>query len=47
MQIGDYVVYKSQKAKITEVKWGLYCIKFLETRKQIWVNGDNLIRYDF
>lgn len=47
MQIGDHVVYKGQKAQIIEVKWGLYCIKFLDTRKQIWVNSEVLVRYDF
>ena len=47
MRIGDHVVYKGQKAQIIEVKWGLYCIKFLDTRKQIWVNGEGLERHDF
>jgi hypothetical protein len=47
MRTGDFVIYKNQKAKIIETKWGLYCIRFLETHKQIWVNKDTIKRYDF
>ena len=47
MRVGDFVIYKDQKARIIETKWGLYCIRFIETRKQIWVTIDNLKRYDF
>lgn len=47
MNVGDYVIYKTKKAQIIETKWGLYCIKFLDTRKQIWVNKDVLTREKF
>lgn len=38
MKVGDQVVYKGQVAKIVEIKWGLCCIKFLHTGRQIWVD---------
>lgn len=47
MRIGDKVLYKELKAEIIQTKWGLYCIRFIETRKQIWVTRDSLKRYDF
>ena len=47
MRVGDCVTYKNNKAEIIEVKWGLYRIKFVETRKEIWVNCDALEKYDF
>lgn len=46
MNMGDHVIYKGQKAAIIEIKWGLCCIKFTETRKQIWVTPDVLKRVD-
>jgi len=47
MQVGDNVIYKDQKAEIKEIKWGLYCIRFIATRKHIWVTADALKRKDF
>ena len=47
MQLGDIVVYKDNTAEIIMVKWGLYCIRFLDTRKQIWVAPDLIKRQDF
>lgn len=47
MQTGDTVYYKEQKAIIIEIKWGLYCIRFNETKRQIWVTPETLIRKDF
>ena len=47
MSIGDSVLYRNKKAKVTAVKWGLCCIKFVETRKEIWVSVDSLTRQDF
>ena len=47
MRKGDCVIYKNDKAEIIEVKWGLIRIKFVETRKEIWVSVDALTRCDF
>lgn len=47
MRVGDRVLYKDRKAEIIEVKWGLYCIRFDDTQRQIWVSFDGLTREDF
>ena len=46
MRVGDKVIYQDKAAVIIEIKWGLYCIKFYETRRQIWVTDEKLIRQD-
>lgn len=47
MRVGDNVIYKNERAEIIEIRWGLYCIKFHDTNKQIWVSVDSLKRKDF
>lgn len=46
MRAGDKVIYKEKKAVIVEIKWGLCCIKFTDTLKQIWVTQNVLKRHD-
>lgn len=47
MRTGDKVLYKEKHAIIIEIKWGLYCIRFIETNRQIWVTPESLTRKDF
>lgn len=46
MRVGDHVIYKNDKAEIVEIKWGLYCIRFFHSRKQIWVTPSSIITGD-
>lgn len=47
MRVDDRVLYKDRKATIIKIKWGLYCIRFDDTHKEIWVSCDAVIREDF
>lgn len=44
MNIGEKVFYKGNKAQIIKIKWGLYCIRFDDSPRQIWVAGESLSR---
>lgn len=46
MRVNDRVIYKNRLAIVIQIKWGLYCIRFEDTGKQIWVSCDAVVRED-
>lgn len=37
MRIGDHVLHFNRPAEIIDQKWGLFCIRYFDTRQQVWV----------